>query len=93
MQPLRSLTAALLLGSGLSMAVELSLAPSVTSVQEGDIVSVDVVAADLGNFTSPSLGAFYAVGFRLRAKREDFCKQWLTRCMDIYPACATQRAR
>jgi hypothetical protein len=56
---LKSLTASvLLLNSGLSAAVELSILPSAVTVQQGNSVSVDLVASDLGSFSAPSLGAF-----------------------------------
>ena len=56
---LKSLTTtALLLSSSLSAAVELSILPSAVTVQQGNSVSVDLVASDLGSFSAPSLGAF-----------------------------------
>lgn len=58
---LKSLTtAALLLSSNISAAVELSILPSAVTVQQGNSVSVDLVASDLGSFSAPSLGAFLA---------------------------------
>jgi hypothetical protein len=60
MKHMKTLTAAaLLLGSGLSTAVELSIAPPSSSLQQGDSVSVDLIASGLGNFASDSLGAFF----------------------------------
>jgi len=57
----KTLTAAALLSlSGLTAAVELSIVPSAASVQQGDTISVDLVASDLGDFAAPSLGAFFA---------------------------------
>jgi hypothetical protein len=61
MNYLKSLTApVLLLSSSLCAAVEISILPSATTVQQGNTVSVDLVASDLGSFAAPSLGAFLA---------------------------------
>lgn len=57
---IKSLAAtALLLGSSMSMAIQLSIIPTTTSIEQGDTVSVDLVASDLGNGAAPSLGAFF----------------------------------
>jgi hypothetical protein len=51
---------ALFLSSGLANAVQLFLSPPASATQVGDTISVDLRVSDLGNFASPSLGAFYA---------------------------------
>lgn len=58
-RPLFALAAGLLLGSGVASAgIELSLSGSATAIRIGETVAVEVIAAGLGDFQAPSLGAF-----------------------------------
>ncbi len=61
MNPIKALVAsALILCGGLTSAAQLSLAPPTGLIQVGETISVDLRVSDLGNFASPSLGAFAA---------------------------------